>query len=54
MKELTARQILASKGVPEVPVSMLSLQEEYVMNEFVMKPLKTKMDLNQTPVVKGT
>jgi hypothetical protein len=46
MKELTARQILASKGAPDMPVSSLSLQEEYVMNEGAVKPLKTKIDLS--------
>lgn len=44
-KELVARQIIASKGVPEIPVSSLSLQEQYIMNENVTKPLKTKIDL---------
>jgi len=42
---MVARQIIASKGVPEIPVSSLSLQEQYIMNENVVKPLKTKIDL---------
>ena len=54
MKELVAREIIATKGVSDIPVSALSLQEQYVMNEGVVKPLKTKMDLQQTPVLKGT
>ena len=35
-------------------MSALTLQEQYIMNEGVMKPLKTKIDLNQTPVLKGS
>lgn len=53
-RELVARQILAAKGAPEMPVSSLSLQEQYVMGEGAMKPLKTKIDLAQTPLVRGT
>lgn len=54
MKELTARQILAHKVAPQAPVSSLSLQEAYIMNEGKIKALKTKIDLGQTPILKGT
>ena len=53
MRELAARQILATKGVPEIPVSSFS-QEEYVMNENVTKPLKTKINPNMTPIIVKT
>jgi hypothetical protein len=49
LREIQAREILATKGVSEVPVSCFA-KEEYVMNENVVKPLKTKIDTNFTPM----
>ena len=45
---MTARQILATKGVAEVPVSAFS-QEQYIMNESAPKPMKTNLDTTKTP-----
>ena len=49
LRELTGRQVMASKELTNPPVAMFS-QEKYVMNEFVMKPLKTKLDTTKTPM----
>ena len=43
LRELTSRQILASKELSNPPVSVFS-QERFKMNEGVVPPLKTKLD----------
>lgn len=52
LRELTARQVIASKDLTNPPVAMFS-QEKYIMNEGVMKPMKAKFDANQTPMVRS-
>ena len=49
LKELTARNILATKGLSDVPISSFS-QEQYIMNEGVVKPMKAKLDSTKTPI----
>lgn len=49
LRELTARNIMATKDVPEMPVSVLS-KEVYVPGEAEVPPLKTRLDLGKTPV----
>lgn len=51
---MATRQIYAKKELSVAPVSMLSLNEEYVMNEQKPKPLKV-MDKTKHPLTcKGT
>jgi len=45
LRELTARQVIATKELTNPPVAMFS-QEKYIMNEGVMKPMKVKFDAN--------
>ena len=48
IRDMTARQILTTKTTEQPPVSVFS-QETYIMNEGVVKPLKTKLDNTKTP-----
>jgi hypothetical protein len=48
LRELTARQIMATKTTEQPPVSVFS-KEQYIMNEGVVKPMKTKLDDTKTP-----
>lgn len=49
LRELTGRQILATKDVPEMPVSVLS-KEPFVPGEAGhVPPMKAKLDLTKTP-----
>ena len=48
LRELTGRQILATKEMTQPPVSVSS-QEKFIANEGVVPPLKTKLDTTHTP-----
>lgn len=48
LRELTARNILASKDVETMPASMLA-KEAFVMAEREHQPLKARLDLSKTP-----
>ena len=48
IRDMTARQILTTKTTEQPPVSVFS-QETYIMNEGVVKPLKTNLDTTKTP-----
>ena len=48
LRELTGRQIIATKEMTQPPVSVFS-QEKFKMNEGVVDPLKTQIDVTKTP-----
>ena len=48
LRELTARQIVATKEMTQPPVSVFS-KERFITNEGVVKPMKVKIDATQTP-----
>ena len=53
LRELTGRQILATKEMTQPPVSVFS-QEAFKMNGGVVPPLKTKLDATRTPLNRMT
>jgi len=48
LRELTARQIVATKEMTQPPVSVFS-KEKFITNEGVVKPMKVKIDETMTP-----
>lgn len=48
LRELTGRQIVATKEMTQPPVSVFS-KEKFIMNEGVVKPMKVKIDETMTP-----
>ena len=49
MRELTGRQILASKVLANPPVSVFS-KESFKQNEYALQPMKTQLDTTKTPL----